>query len=62
MSAKTIEPAEKSGDELEYERIALMSAEELLSYVLDSPYLLTDSYYRGFHTAIYARAEALGID
>lgn len=48
-----------SSDEVEYLKIAKMSDRELLDYVLASPYLLTDSYYRGFDTAIYARAEQL---
>lgn len=49
----------KTGDELEYEKIAKMSAGELLGYILGSPYLLTDPYYKNFDTAIYKRAEEL---
>jgi hypothetical protein len=56
-----MKPPEKSGDELEYEKIAKMTVEELLAYVLGAPHLLTDSYYRGYDTAIYARADQLGI-
>lgn len=49
----------KTGDEIEYTKISKMSALELLNYVLDSPHLLTDSYYRGYDTAIYKRYDEL---
>lgn len=47
------------GDELEYAKIAKMSTRELLNYVLCHPEYLTDSYYRGYDTAIYKRADEL---
>lgn len=50
---------EKTGDELEYEKIAKMSTRELLDYVLCHPEYLSDSYYRGYDTAIYARRKQL---
>jgi hypothetical protein len=40
--------------------IAKMSPHELLMYILDSPELLTDSYFRDFRKAIYKRAIELG--
>lgn len=46
-------------DKEEYARIATMSLRELLDYVLAHPEYLTDRYYKGFDTAIYARAAAL---
>lgn len=48
-----------TGDQKDYNRIAKMSVRQLLDYVLEHPYYLTDSYYRGFDTAIYKRAEEL---
>jgi hypothetical protein len=52
-------PVEKTGDELEYERISQLTTRQLLDYVLEHPSYLTDSYYRGFDSAIYSRAGAL---
>jgi len=46
-------------DEAEYERISKMSESELLDYVIEHPEYLTDPYYRGYDTAIYARHDAL---
>ncbi len=49
----------EEGDEHEYRKIAKMSVVQLLDYVLAHPYLLTDSYYNGYDTAIYKRREEL---
>lgn len=51
--------AEKTGNELECEKIAAMSMRELLDYVLGNPEYLTDSYYRVFGSAVYKRDEQL---
>ncbi len=48
-------------DAKEYKKIAKMSVAQLLDYVLGAPYLLTDSYYRGFDTAIYKRHKELAM-
>lgn len=52
-------PQAVSGDEAEYAKIATMNERQLLDYVLGTPELLTDKYYRGYDTAIYARHEEL---
>jgi len=46
-------------DEYQYTLIAKMSVGELLDYVICHPYYLTDSYYRGFDTAILKRHKEL---
>lgn len=46
-------------DEQEYARIAAMTEGQLLDYVLGAPELLTDSYYRGFATAVRMRHSEL---
>lgn len=53
---------EKTGDELEYDRIATFSLLELLDYVLGHPEYLSDSYYKGYDTAILARREVLDLN
>lgn len=49
----------KTGDEKEYTKITKMSMKQLLDYVISNPHLLTDSYYKGYDTAIYKRHEEL---
>ncbi len=51
--------SDDADDEAEYRRIARMSVVELLEHVIHNPHLLTDSYYRGYDTAIYKRYEEL---
>lgn len=51
-----------TGDKAEYAKIAKMSVEELLDYVISNPHYLTDSYYRGYNIAIYERHEELRND
>lgn len=48
-------------DAQEYKKIAKMNALRLLNYVADHHYYLSDSYYRGFDTAIYKRIEELNM-
>lgn len=52
---------EKSGDEVEYEKIQKMDIYELFGYVLCNPEYLSDSYFRGYDTAIIKRAKELGV-
>lgn len=50
---------EKTGNEVECERIMAMSKDELLQYILDYPDYLTDYYYAVFAVAIQARGKEL---
>jgi len=50
---------EKSADDREAEMIMEMSERELLVYILDNPFYLTDFYYSKFGNAIEERARQL---
>jgi hypothetical protein len=56
---KKIEPVQKTGNELEADKIMLLDAWGLLEYVLANPDFLTDPYYRCFGDAVDARYKQL---
>jgi hypothetical protein len=50
---------EKTGSDLECERISKMSESELLDYVLEHPDYVYDNYYSAFRSAIHKRHDEL---
>jgi hypothetical protein len=53
---------QKTGNDLEVERIMALSAWELLEYVLSNTYYLSDSYYACFARAVHARFDQLALE
>jgi hypothetical protein len=57
--SKKTEPVQKTGNDIEREKIMALDAWGLLEYVLANPDYLTDPYYRYFGDAVDARYKQL---